>query len=51
MKKYISYFILLGTVLLSGACNDEWEDEIYRKDIGLKAVINSQGVTSVYLPY
>ena len=51
MKKYISYFILLGTVLLSGACNDEWKDEIYRKDIGLKAVINSQGVTNVYLPY
>ncbi len=51
MKKYISYFILLGTVLLGGACNDEWEDEIYRKDIGLKAVVNSEGVTNVYLPY
>lgn len=51
MKNYITYFMLLGTVLLSAACNDEWEDEIYRKDVGLKAVINEQGVTNVYLPY
>lgn len=51
MKKYITCFILLGTLLLGGACNDEWKDEIYRKDIGLKAEVNSEGVTNVYLPY
>ena len=51
MKKYIAYFIALGTLLLTGACNDEWKDEIYRKDVGIKASINSQGVTNIYLPY
>ncbi|WP_270540012.1 DUF4973 domain-containing protein [Bacteroides zhangwenhongii] len=51
MKNYITYFILSGTLLLGGACNDEWKDEIYRQDIGLKAVINSEGVTNIYLPY
>lgn len=51
MKNYITYFILLGMLLLGGACNNEWEEEIYRKDIGLKAVVNSEGVTNIYLPY
>ncbi len=51
MKKYITCFMILGTLLLSSACNDEWKEEIYRKDVGLKAVVNSEGVTNVYLPY
>lgn len=51
MKNILPVFILLGTLLLGGACNDEWKDEIYRKDIGLRAEVNSEGVTNVYLPY
>lgn len=33
------------------ACNSEWEDEVYTNYIGLKAPINSVGVTNIYLPY
>lgn len=51
MKNYITGFILLGTLLVTGACNEEWKDEVYRKEIGLKAIVNSEGVTNVYLPY
>lgn len=51
MKTYIAYLIILGSLFLSTACNDEWKDEIYRKEVGLRAVINDQGVTNVYLPY
>lgn len=51
MKNLITYLILAGTLLLGGACNDEWKDEIYRKEVGLKSVLNSQGVTDVYLRY
>lgn len=51
MKNYLIYFLLLCTLTITTACNDEWKDEIYRKDIGIKALINAQGVTNIYLPY
>lgn len=51
MKNYITGFILLGTLLIASACNEEWKEEVYRKEIGLKAQVNSEGVTNVYLPY
>lgn len=51
MKKYIAYVMLLGALVMNSACNDEWKDEIYRNDVGLKAIVNSEGVTNVYLPY
>lgn len=51
MKNCITYFIVAGALLLCGACNDEWKEEIYRKEVGLKSVLNSQGVTNVYLRY
>ena len=51
MKTYIVYLLVLGSLFLSTACNDEWKDEIFRKEVGLRAVINDQGVTNVFLPY
>ena len=50
MKKYISYFMVAGALLL-GACNDEFNKEVFRHEIGLKSVLNSEGTTNVYLRY
>lgn len=51
MKNYIVCFILLTTLALTGACNDEWVEEVYVQNVGLKASVNSKGVTDVYLRY
>ena len=51
MKNYIVYFILLLTLVLTGACNNEWVEEVYVQNVGLKAPVNSKGVTDVYLRY
>ena len=37
MKNYIVYFILLLTLVLTGACNNEWVEEVYVQNVGLKA--------------
>lgn len=50
MKSYITYFIYILSFLFI-SCNDNWEEELYRKEVGLKANINSEGVTNIYLPY
>lgn len=51
MKNYIISFILLTTLVLTVACNDEWVEEVYVQNVGLKAPVNSKGVTDVYLRY
>lgn len=51
MKRLYYIFLLFGMLFVSSSCNDEWKDEVYRQDIGIKAVINSEGVTNVYIPY
>mgnify|MGYP002584668204 FL=1 len=51
MKKIITYFLMSGLLLTNAACNDEWEDEVYYQNVALKAVINSEGVTNIYIPY
>ena len=51
MKNYITSFILLGALVIASACNEEWKEEVYRKEVGLKAIVNSEGVTNIYLPY
>lgn len=50
MKRYITYFIMAGALAL-GACNDEFDKEVFRHEIGLKSVLNSEGTTNVYLRY
>lgn len=50
MKKYITYFTLALTLAL-GACNNEFNEEVYQHVIGLKSVLNSEGTTNIYLRY
>lgn len=51
MKKIITYLLSAWVLLSYVACNDEWEEEVYNQNIGLKAIINSEGVTNIYIPY
>ena len=46
--RYIAAFIL---VILAGACNDEWAEELYTKLVSFKAPTGSEGVAEVYLKY
>jgi hypothetical protein len=51
-KNDIFYFaILLGLLTLFSACNDEWEDELYTRMVSLKAPINRDDVSVIYLRY
>lgn len=50
MKKYVTYaFVAMGFLL--GACNNEFNEEVYTHVVGLKAVMNSEGTTNVYMRY
>lgn len=52
MKKlYIYIILLLSTMFLFSSCNDEWEDELYVHMVGLKAPINYEDVSRIYLRY
>lgn len=52
IKRYINILsVVLVTALLSTSCNDEWKDEIYKQEIGLKSILNDRGVANVYLRY
>ena len=42
---------LVGLVILTTACNDEWKDEQYEHYISFKAPLNDNGVTAVYVPF
>lgn len=43
--------ILFGLLVSFSACNDEWEDELYSRMISLKAPINRDDVSVIYLRY
>jgi hypothetical protein len=49
MKKHM-IMSLLGTLLVTAGCNDEWNDELYSKMVSIKAPINTD-VTNLYLEY
>ena len=51
MKNIYIYIILLGTLLSFPACNEEWKDELYTKMVSLKAPINRDDVSVIYLKY
>lgn len=52
MKNIISYLtIALGVLLSLSACNDEWEGELYTRMLSLKAPINRDDVSVIYLRY
>lgn len=52
MKRlYIYKIIVLSVLLIFSACNDEWEDELYTNMVSLKAPINRDDVSVIYLRY
>ncbi|MGV8962117.1 MAG: DUF4973 domain-containing protein [Candidatus Saccharimonadaceae bacterium] len=52
MKKIYFYLTIIFGVLLSlSGCNDEWEDELYTRMVSLKAPINRDDVSIIYLRY
>lgn len=52
MKHLYSYLIILCcATFIFTSCNDEWEDELYTRMVSLKAPINRDDVSIVYLRY
>lgn len=51
--KHISIFIasLVGLMMMTTSCNDEWTEEQYTNYISFRAPLNDQGVTNIYVPY
>lgn len=54
MKYILNNKVLLGLVLFTlglTACNEEWQVEQYEHYISLKAPLNEEGVSRIYIPY
>jgi len=51
MKKIYYCIAVLGALLLCFSCNDEWKDELYTTMVSLKAPINRDDVSVIYLRY
>ncbi|MFA7492344.1 MAG: DUF4973 domain-containing protein [Bacteroidales bacterium] len=52
MKKlYIYLTLLIGALFIFSGCNDEWKNELYSRMISLKAPINRDDVSVIYLRY
>lgn len=49
--KYLYLIILLAALFTLPGCNDEWNDELYTKMLSLKAPINRDDVSVIYLKY
>lgn len=48
---YFYLTVLMGTLFILSGCNDEWESELYTRMISLKAPINRDDVSVIYLRY
>ncbi|MDD4451559.1 MAG: DUF4973 domain-containing protein [Proteiniphilum sp.] len=52
MKKIYLYLTILFALLVTlSGCNNEWEDELYTRMVSLKAPINREDVSVIYLRY
>lgn len=52
MKHIYTYLIILcGALFIFSGCNNEWEDELYTRMVSLKAPINRDDVSVIYLRY
>lgn len=51
MKNLYFYIAILGTLLFLSGCNDEWKNELYTRMVSLKAPINRDDVSVIYLKY
>jgi hypothetical protein len=50
-QSYFYLIVLLSTLFSLSGCNDEWKDELYTRMVSLKAPINKDDVSIVYLRY
>lgn len=48
---YLYFTVLLGAFFILSGCNDEWNSELYERMISLKAPINRDDVSVIYLRY
>jgi hypothetical protein len=48
---YFYLTVMLGMLFSLSGCNDEWEDELYTRMVSLKAPINRDDVSVIYLRY
>jgi hypothetical protein len=48
---YFYLTVLSGTLFSFSSCNDEWKDELYTRMVSLKAPINRDDVSVIYLRY
>lgn len=51
MKKLYFYIAVIGMLFSLFGCNDEWKDELYTRMVSLKAPINKDDVSIIYLRY
>lgn len=49
--KHLYLTLLIGALFLLSGCNDEWKEELYTRMISLKAPINKDDVSIIYLRY
>mgnify|MGYP000907284519 CR=1 FL=1 len=51
--KYLPIYaaMLVSTLAILTACNDEWKEEQYTQYISFRAPLSKLGVTDVYVPY
>jgi hypothetical protein len=50
-RLYFYLIVLLGVFFSLSGCNDEWKDELYTRMVSLKAPINRDDVSIIYLRY
>lgn len=48
---YFYIIILFGMLFIFPSCNDEWKEELYTRMVSLKAPINRDDVSVIYLKY
>jgi len=51
MKKLYFYMSVFCVFFILSGCNDEWKDELYTRMVSLKAPINRDDVSVIYLRY
>lgn len=49
--RFLYLTALIGILMVMPSCNNEWEDELYSRMISLKAPINRDDVSVIYLKY
>lgn len=51
MKRICFFCVLFAVCLSFNSCNDEWKNELYQNYASFKAILNSEGVSDIYIRY